>query len=211
VIAPALLSALAGLDRTAFAQSFFAHPLVCATTAGALAGDVQAGLWIGLSLTVFSAEHIPVGESRIRDWSSVAVAAAFAAAQRDEATQGLILACAALCALPAGHAIRGARGLILRLRNAIDDDSLARQPRLAQRIQLAGLFLHFSRGAFVGTLIFSLLDFAAARVRLEGSLAEGLGLFWQLAAVAGLPVLFRIHVWARLRGRSYVASQWERA
>lgn len=211
MIAPALLSALAGLDRTAFAQSFLAHPLVCATIAGTIAGDPQAGLWTGLCLTVFSAEHIPVGESRIRDWSSVAVAAAFAVAHRDEATQGLVLVCAALCALPAGRAIRGVRALMLRMRDAVDDESLARRPGLILRMQLAGLSLHLLRGALVGTLIYSLLRFLASSVRLEGTLAEGLGLFWQLAAVAGLPVLFRVHVRARLRGRLAEARQWERA
>jgi hypothetical protein len=97
------------------------------------------------------------------------------------------------------------------MRDAVDDESLARRPGLILRMQLAGLSLHLLRGALVGTLIYSLLRFLASSVRLEGTLAEGLGLFWQLAAVAGLPVLFRVHVRARLRGRLAEARQWERA
>lgn len=71
---------LVGLDLVSGPQVMIARPLVAATVAGAILGDVGAGLAVGTVLELFALEVLPIGAARYPDYGPAAVAAAAAAA-----------------------------------------------------------------------------------------------------------------------------------
>lgn len=58
-----LLGALASLDDTALAQTWFGQPLPAAVIAGIVLGEPQAGLALGLPLQLATLGNLPVGRS----------------------------------------------------------------------------------------------------------------------------------------------------
>ena len=71
---------LVGLDLASVAQVMIARPLVAAVVAGAIVGDVHAGLVVGVILELFALELLPFGAARYPDYGLGAVAAAVTAA-----------------------------------------------------------------------------------------------------------------------------------
>ncbi|MBN2645179.1 MAG: PTS sugar transporter subunit IIC [Desulfuromonadaceae bacterium] len=70
----ALLSAGAGLDRTAVLQSLLCRPLVCAPLAGSVVGQWTTGLAIGCLLELVWLLRLPVGATVAPDDTQVAIA-----------------------------------------------------------------------------------------------------------------------------------------
>jgi PTS system mannose-specific IIC component len=91
LLAPVLLGALLGLDVVSFPQVMISRPIVAATLAGALAGDVGAGLLAGAVLELMAMETLPVGASRYPEWGSAAVVAGTLAAVRAEPRSGALV------------------------------------------------------------------------------------------------------------------------
>jgi len=83
-VVPALLGwgTLVGLDLVSFPQGLLSRPLVAATVAGALVGDLEAGLRVGLVLELFALDVLPIGASRYPDFGPGTVAATVLAAGR---------------------------------------------------------------------------------------------------------------------------------
>jgi PTS system mannose-specific IIC component len=75
-----LLGVLCALDRTAFLQMMFSRPLVAATFAGALAGNWEIGLLLGVTMELYYLSEIPVGTIIPTDDTLLALAAGGTAA-----------------------------------------------------------------------------------------------------------------------------------
>lgn len=68
------------VDLVTVPQGLFSRPLVAATVAGAIAGDLGAGLLAGMVLELYALDVLPIGASRYPDYGPAAVAAGAAAA-----------------------------------------------------------------------------------------------------------------------------------
>jgi mannose/fructose/N-acetylgalactosamine-specific phosphotransferase system component IIC len=76
VVLPLLLwGTLVGLDLVSVPQAMISRPLVAGTVAGALAGDVEAGLRIGVLFELFALDVLPVGAVRYPDYGPATVSA----------------------------------------------------------------------------------------------------------------------------------------
>ncbi len=75
-----LWGTLVGLDLASVAQIMITRPLVAGVVAGAIVGDVNAGLVVGVILELFALELLPFGAARYPDYGLGAVAAAATAA-----------------------------------------------------------------------------------------------------------------------------------
>jgi PTS system mannose-specific IIC component len=71
---------LVGVDLVSFPQAMLNRPLVAAAVAGALAGDLGAGLQVGVVLELFALDVLPIGASRYPDYGPGAVVAGAMAA-----------------------------------------------------------------------------------------------------------------------------------
>jgi PTS system mannose-specific IIC component len=76
VVIPLLLwGTLVGLDLVSVPQAMISRPLVVGTVAGWLAGDVEAGLRIGVLFELFALDVLPVGAVRYPDYGPATVGA----------------------------------------------------------------------------------------------------------------------------------------
>ena len=76
VVLPLLLwGTLVGLDLVSVPQAMISRPVVAGAVAGALAGDVEAGLRIGVLFELFALDVIPVGAVRYPDYGPATVGA----------------------------------------------------------------------------------------------------------------------------------------
>ena len=76
VVLPLLLwGTLVALDLVSVPQAMISRPLVAGTVAGALAGDVEAGLRIGALFELFALDVLPVGAVRYPDFGPATVGA----------------------------------------------------------------------------------------------------------------------------------------
>lgn len=69
----AVLGAVLGLDVVGFPQAMLSRPIVAATAAGALIGQPERGLVLGVALEFFALESMPFGASRYPEWGSASV------------------------------------------------------------------------------------------------------------------------------------------
>lgn len=80
MLALLLWGTMVAVDLVTVPQGLLSRPLVAATAAGALAGDVTAGLLAGAVLELYALDVLPIGASRYPDYGPAAVAAGAAAA-----------------------------------------------------------------------------------------------------------------------------------
>src|ERR671911_2712979 len=81
VMIPLLLwGTLVGVDLVSVPQAMISRPLVAGTVAGALAGDIEAGLRLGVLFELFALDVLPVGAVRYPDYGPATVAAVALAA-----------------------------------------------------------------------------------------------------------------------------------
>lgn len=104
-----------GLDLVSVPQGLLSRPLVAATVAGLLVGNVTGGLMAGMVLELYALDVLPVGASRYPDYSVAAVAGGVAAAL---ATGPLAVGLAGLVGLPMAG-LGGWTLQALRRRNAV--------------------------------------------------------------------------------------------
>ena len=71
---------LVGLDLVSVPQAMIARPVVAGAVAGWLAGDVEAGLRVGVLFELFALDVLPVGAVRYPDYGPATVAATALAA-----------------------------------------------------------------------------------------------------------------------------------
>ncbi len=76
IVIPLLLwGTLVGLDLVSVPQAMISRPLVAGTVAGALAGNVEIGLRIGVLFELFALDVLPVGAVRYPDYGPATVSA----------------------------------------------------------------------------------------------------------------------------------------
>ena len=73
-------STVTGIDLAPVPQGLFSRPLVAATVAGAIVGNVSAGLLAGMVLELYALDVLPIGAARYPDFGAASVGAAVAAA-----------------------------------------------------------------------------------------------------------------------------------
>jgi mannose/fructose/N-acetylgalactosamine-specific phosphotransferase system component IIC len=95
-----LWGTLVGLDLVSVPQAMISRPLVAGTVAGWLAGDVHAGLRIGVLFELFALDVLPVGAVRYPDYGPATVA-------------GVVLAAGSVWQLSLGLSV--ALGLVLAM------------------------------------------------------------------------------------------------
>ena len=212
-----LLGALLGLDVVSFGQAMASRPIVAATLAGWLAGDVHAGFLVAAILELIAVETLPVGASRYPEWGSASVVGGALAAHATVTMGGVgaenavgvdagITCVAVLFALGTAW-VSGYSMVLLRKLNG----RLARRsiPRVAagdggrvHALQLAGLGVDFLRGlaiTAVGLTVLTPVMAAALRtwhadMRLSRAVVVGLA-----AMVAGKAVWSLFHAVPRAR------------
>jgi mannose/fructose/N-acetylgalactosamine-specific phosphotransferase system component IIC len=76
VVLPLLLwGTLVGLDLVSMPQAMISRPVVAGTVAGALTGDLEAGLRIGVLFELFALDILPAGAVRYPDFGPATVSA----------------------------------------------------------------------------------------------------------------------------------------
>ena len=70
-----LWGTLVGLDLVSVPQMMIARPLVAATVAGLILGDVETGLRLGVLFELFQLDILPVGAVRYPEYGPASVAA----------------------------------------------------------------------------------------------------------------------------------------
>ncbi len=134
------------VDLVSVPQALLARPLVAATMAGWLAGDVGAGLRVGVALELFALEVLPVGAARYPDYGPGAVAGAVVAAGASADRLGLGVATGLVLAVMGGWSLgwlRRENGEALRRRLAA---LAAGEAGAVRALQLGGLARDAVRG-----------------------------------------------------------------
>lgn len=110
-----ILATVAGLDLVSVLQGMVSRPLVVATAAGLIVGDVEAGLRVGAVLELFALDVIPVGAARYPDFGAATVSAVMVAAGSPWAvTLGAAVGLGLLFAIAGGTTIPPTRRLNAR-------------------------------------------------------------------------------------------------
>jgi PTS system mannose-specific IIC component len=155
LLAAALLvwGTIVAVDLVSIPQGLLARPLVAATVAGAIAGDVRAGVLVGAVLELYALEILPIGAARYPDYGPAAVAAGAAAALDPAASP---IALAGMVGLPMGilggwtlHAMRRrtARSVEKALARVSAGDA-----RAIWQLQLGGLQRDARRGLMLSAV-----------------------------------------------------------
>jgi len=135
-----LWGTIVGVDLVSFPQAMLNRPIVAATVAGFLTGDVDAGLRIGVLLECFTLDVIPIGATRYPDFGPGAVVATAAASFSGwQDTVGLAVMMALLLALAGGRGMEFVRRLNGRLARIAAPALRAGDPAVLARLQRAGL------------------------------------------------------------------------
>ncbi len=195
-----LLGGAVGADRSAVGQTLLAHPAIAASLSGWLVGAPLEGLWLGLTLSLLSQAHLPLGHERLRDHASVAVAipiALGASSAPDHWGLALLL----------GVFWAGPLALLIQLLRELGRQIQSRAREMAERgeippverwhFMLAGL--HFARGIFAVMLTVILLRVVLWGWQRVGGETERQALAWLflVAPLVGAPTLLRARGRAR--------------
>ncbi len=136
-----LWGTLVGLDLVSVAQSMIARPFVAGTVAGAILGDMGAGMRVGVLFELFALDVLPVGAARYPDYGPATVAATAAAAGSPwELSLGLAGTVGLLIAVLGGWSLQALRQL-----NARDIQRWA----AALAAYVAARYAHLDRGTAV--------------------------------------------------------------
>ncbi len=191
------LGALVGLDVVSFPQMMFSRPLVATTLGGLVAGDMHAGLALGVVLELIALDTLPVGASRYPEWGSASVAGGALCAALGGHPAGIALSAAAAIATAwAGgwsmYLLRRTNGVLARRQQPALD---AGAPGVVLRLQGLGIAADIARGAvltaaamlLLGPLTrwllprWALTDAATSTVLLALLVAVSAGTVWRLA------------------------------
>ncbi len=203
LVALTALGAVVGLDFVSFPQAMLSRPLVAATLAGAVCGNVVAGLLAGVLLECFALETMPFGASRYPEWGPASVAAGAVAAvpggDLDATARMLPFAMLAglTLAMIGGQTLIWLRTFNLSVAARYRDELAAGDAAAVLAVQWMGLVVDFGRAGAV-TAVF-VLALWPARDALQGGLnavsgAMSLGVVGVLAVgVAGAAVWKVVH------------------
>ena len=168
---------LVALDLVSVPQAMISRPLVVGAVAGWLAGDVEAGLRVGVLLELFALDVLPIGAVRYPDYGpATVVGTALAAGAPWELGLGLSAGVALVLAVVGGWSLLAVRRLNARAIQRRAAALAAGDSRAIRMLQYGGLFRDAARGALL-TIAGLLVAWAVARwVTLDRQTAVGLTL-----------------------------------
>ncbi len=141
---------LVGLDLVSVPQMMIARPLVAGAGAGALLGDLPAGLMVGTLFELFQYDVLPVGAVRYPEYGPATVAAVSAAAFLPPAAGlGLGALVGLTVGMLAGLSLHVVRRLNTRAVRAAAPALEAGDPRALVRLHLAGIARDAARAVLV--------------------------------------------------------------
>lgn len=185
----AMLGGVLGLDVVSFPQMMVSRPLVAATLGGALGGDAQMGLFVGVTLELMALATLPFGASRYPEWGSASVvggviASALHTDRAGALTIGVLaaLATAWVGGLTLVQIRLGIAWLARRRRAALDAGSRG----TVIGLQLAGLTADMARAAALTTIAFVLLFPVAQATVGTWSLSESLSRGFVVSAASAV-------------------------
>ena len=168
---------LVALDLVSVPQAMISRPLVVGAVAGWLAGDVEAGLRVGVLLELFALDVLPIGAVRYPDYGpATVVGTALAVGAPWELGLGLSAGVALVLAVVGGWSLMAVRRLNARAIQRRAAALAAGESRAIRMLQYGGLFRDAARGALL-TIAGLLVAWAVARwVTLDRQTAVGLTL-----------------------------------
>ncbi len=168
---------LVALDLVSVPQAMISRPLVVGAVAGWLAGDVEAGLRVGVLLELFALDVLPIGAVRYPDYGpATVVGTALAVGAPWELGLGLSVGVALVLAVVGGWSLLAVRRLNVRAIQRRTAALAAGESRAIRLLQYGGLFRDAARGALL-TIAGLLVAWAVARwVTLDRQTAVGLTL-----------------------------------
>jgi PTS system mannose-specific IIC component len=154
-----------GLDLVSVPQGLLSRPLVAASVAGLLAGDLVAGMRVGALLELFALDVLPVGASRYPEYGPAAVGAAVLASglpQPGGVGVGAVLGL--LVALPAGWTLAWIRHANARHVHRLSAALSAGSTEAIRRLQYAGMTRDAIRSALVTAVALAAALWLRARI-----------------------------------------------
>jgi mannose/fructose/N-acetylgalactosamine-specific phosphotransferase system component IIC len=195
MISAAVLGAVAGADRSAYGQTMLAHPIVCGTLAGWIAGDPSSGLRLGIVYGMLASRRAPIGGAGpVLDWTSPSIAVPIALGSAASGWQwGLGLTAGVLFALLGGRLIRLVRAFAARREGALEAAARSGDLDRIEHHHLNFLGLHLLRGAIAALLGAGLVSRLAFDVRWTGPEQSAAAMVWGFAPIAAAVVLLDAH------------------
>lgn len=168
---------LVGLDLVSVPQAMIARPVVAGAVAGWLAGDVEAGLRVGILFELFALDVLPVGAVRYPDYGPATVAAtALAADSPWQFALGLSAALGLALAVLGGVSLQLVRRANARAIQHHSAALAAGESGAIRRLQYGSLFRDAARGAGLTGLGLAAAWVLARYAWLDRSTALGLTL-----------------------------------
>jgi mannose/fructose/N-acetylgalactosamine-specific phosphotransferase system component IIC len=172
-----LWGAVVGLDLVSVPQAMLSRPLVAGTVAGWLAGDLEAGLRVGVLLELFALDVLPIGAVRYPDYGPATVAAAaLAAGAPGELGLGLSVTLGLLLAVLGGWTLQLVRRSNARAIQHHSAALAAGESRAIRWLQYGALLRDGSRAAGLTLLGLALAWGVTRYVHLDRRTAVGLTL-----------------------------------
>jgi len=178
---------LVGVDLVSLPQMMIARPLVAGTVAGAILGDLDAGLKLGVVFELLQYDILPVGAVRYPEYGPATVAAVATAHAAGTLGLGLGAVVGLVTGLVGGISIH----LLRRVNSRVVNDAAAAlesgDPRALVRLHVGGLLRDGLRAALVT--------------------AAGLGLAWMgPPLLAGVPSPREVSIFTLLAAAAVAAA-----
>ena len=152
---------LVGLDLVSVPQMMIARPIVAGPIAGAILGDVATGLQLGVLFELFQYDILPVGAVRYPEYGPATIAAV-SAAHAATGTLGLGLGAVVglITAIAGGASLQAVRRLNTRAVHRAAAALEAGDPRVLERLHVAGILRDAARAALVTAIGLTLAQLA---------------------------------------------------
>jgi len=186
IVIPLLIwGTLVGLDLVSVPQAMISRPFVAGMVAGWLAGDMEAGLRVGVLFELFALDVLPVGAVRYPDYGpATVVGAAFAAGTPWELSLGVSAALGLVLALLGGWSLQVVRRWNARAIQRQAAALSAGESSAIRRLQYGGLLRDAARGFILTLSGLVLASTITESVRVDRVTAVALTLVSVGAAVA---------------------------
>jgi mannose/fructose/N-acetylgalactosamine-specific phosphotransferase system component IIC len=158
-----------GLDLVSVPQAMLARPIVVGTVAGAILGNLEAGLRVGVLFELFALDVLPVGASWYPDYGPATVGAtAYAATVSGwEASLGIACAIGLAVGLVGGASLQWLRHRVVRDLNTRSEELAAGRSAAIRGLQYRSIARDAVRSAVLTLLALALAEAAARWLALD--------------------------------------------
>jgi PTS system mannose-specific IIC component len=172
-----LWGTLVAVDLVSVPQAMICRPLVAGTIAGWIAGDIEAGLRVGVLFELFALDVLPIGAVRYPDYGPATVAAtAFAVGAPWELGLGVSAALGLVLAVAGGWSLQLVRRTNARAIQHSAAALAAGEGPAIRRLQYGSLLRDAARGAVLTAIGLLASWLLASTLRLDRATALGLTL-----------------------------------